>query len=350
MLPWSGFAAVNSHDGAGSMNQIRWGRGRWFTGGLLIAGLLVGVGYGQTPGGQAPAGPAASAATAAQSSSPDKIVLKVGDQSVTQGEIERFIQGLTPEAKKALANQGRRPLGDEFELMLVLSQDALSHHLDSTPAFQEMLAMRRRQLLATVAYQEIVRQSVVTPEETSRYFAAHQSEFEEAQIEQVVIRKKPEGAKEGTPGFTAEEAKTRAEEIRKALSSGDDPKKVAEKYQVPNLVRVDAEPYFVHRGAMRADMEKAAFELKDGQVSEVFDFGQALVFFKLVSHKVGELKNVSSQIENTIRQQKVNSALDARKKNAKVWMDDGYFAAPSQAGPQGAVKPPVLTGGPATPK
>jgi parvulin-like peptidyl-prolyl isomerase len=277
-------------------------------------------------------------------------VLKVEDVSVTQGEIERFIQGLAPQAQKALAYQGRRPLGDEYVLMLLLSQEALSHHLDSTPAFQEMLLLRRRQLLATAEYQEIVRQSPVTPEEISSYFAAHQSEFEEAQICQVVIRKKPEGAKEGTPGFTAEEAKTRAEEIRKALSSGDDPKKVAEKYQLPNLVRVDANPQFVHRGQMRPDMEKAAFELKPGQVSEVFDLGLSLAFVQVVSRKVDELKDVSSKIENTLRQQKINSALDALKKKAKVWMDDGYFAAPSQAGQQGAIKPRVVPEGPTTPK
>ena len=332
------------------MNQIRWGRGRWFTGGLLIAGLFVSLAYGQTSGGQAPAGPAPSVATAAQPASPDKVILKVGDESVTQGELEAVVNSLTAQAQKSLSVQGRRPLGNQYALMILLSQEAVSHHLDSTVAFQRALAMARRQILAQTAYQEIVRESAVTPEETSKYFAAHQSEFEEAMIRQVVIRKRLENAKEGTPGLTAQEAKTRAEEIRKALSSGDDPKKVAEKYQVPNLLRVDAEPSSVHRGAMRADMEKAAFELKDGQVSEVFDFGQALVFFKLVSNKVEELKNVSSQIEKTLQQQKVNSALDALKKSAKVWMDDAYFAAPSQAGPQGAVKPPVLPGGTATPK
>jgi hypothetical protein len=65
---------------------------------------------------------------------------------------------------------------------------------------------------------------------------------------------------------------------------------------------------------------------------------------------VQELNNVSSQIENTLRQQKVDSAVDTLKKNAKVWMDEDYFAPPSQAGQPGAVKPPVLPGGPTTPK
>jgi parvulin-like peptidyl-prolyl isomerase len=306
--------------------------------------------YGRPPGGQAPAGPAASAATAGQSSSPDKIVLRVGEASATQGEIEGFIEGLPPEAQKTLAKQGRRPIADEFVLMLVLSQQALNHHLDSTPAFRQMLALQHRELLARTAYREIVQQAVVTPEEISKYFAAHQSDFAEAQIQEVVIRKKPEGAKEGTPGLTAEEAKTRAEEIRKALSSGDDPKKVAEKYQVPNVVRVDPQPFSVHHGNMRADMEKAAFELKDGQVSEVFDVGQDLMFFKVVSHKAVDLRLVSSQIGNKLQQQKIKNAVDALKKDAKVWIDEGYFGAPSPAGAQGGVKPQVLKAEPATPK
>jgi len=309
----------------------------------------VGIAYGQSTGGQAPGGPAPSAA-ASQSPTPDKIVVKVGDESITQGEIERFIQGLAPQDQKTLASRGRRALGDEFVLMLVLSQESVSHHLDSTPAYREMLALRRRQLLASLMYQEILRESVVTPEETSKYYAAHQSDFGEAQIQQVVIRTKPEGAKEGTPGFTAEEAKTRAEEIRKALSSSDDAKKIAEKYQVPNVIRVDAEPFSVRRGSMRPDMQKAAFELKDGQVSEVFELGPSLVFFKVISHRVPELKDVSSQIENNLRQQKVNSTLDGLKKNANVWMDESYFAAPAPAGQPGTVNVPAPAAPPPAPK
>jgi len=316
------------------MNQIRWGRGRWLMGGLLMGGLLVGVAYGQAPGGQAPAAPAAKAAKPQESSSPNKVVLKVGDKSLTQGEVEGFIQGLSPQAQSALAHQGRRPLGDQLVNMIVLSQEALSHHLDSTPAFNQMLDVHRREILATLAYQEILRQCAVTPEEISKYYASHQSEFEEAKLYQVVVRKKPQGAKEGTPGFTAEEAKTRAEEIRKALISGEDIKKVAEKYQLANVVRVDTYPGIVRRGEMRADLEKAAFELKEGQVSEVFDLGVVLAFIRVDSHKMEELSAVSKNIENTLQKQKIDSALDALKKKANVWLDESYFAGSSQPGPQ----------------
>lgn len=327
------------------MDQIRWGRASWLTGGPLIAALLMGVVYGQAAGGQAPPGATPSPAPAApQASSPDKVVLKVGETSITQGQIEKAIQGLTPQAQNSLARQGKKPIGDDYVMMLVLSQQALSNHLDSTPAYKEMLALSRLKILAGQEYQEIVQRAVVTPEETSKYYAAHQSDYEELQALLVVVRKKPEGAKEGTPGFTPEEAKTRAEEIHKAFVAGGDPKQVADKYQMENVVRVDAQPSTVRRGSMRPDLEKAAFELKPGQVTDVFDLGQALVFAKVVSHQTEDLKNVSSKIENTLRQQKINSAVDALKTNAKVWMDDAYFAAPP--GPHAPPKPQTTVGSP----
>ena len=329
------------------MDQSRRGRGRWLAVGPAIAAFLIGVACGQAARGQAPGQATPGSAPTAQASSPDKVVLKVGDTSITQREVERAIQGFPPQAQRNLAVQGRRPLGDEFVKLLVLSQEALRQHLDSTPDFKDLLALDRLKILAEQEYQEIVRRAAVTPEETSKYYADHQSDFDAVQVLQVVVRKKPEGAKEGIPGFPAEEAKARAEEIHKAFIAGDDPKKIADKYRMENFVRVDEQPYAVRHGSMRADMEKATFELKPGQVTDVYDLGQALVFVKVVSHQAEELKNVSARIENTLRQQKINAALETLKQNSKVWMDNAYFSAP--AGPPAQPKPPTAVGGPTTP-
>jgi len=330
------------------MGQVTWGRASWMTAGAMIAALAVSVVSGRAAGGQAPAGSTPSPAPAAAPASPDKVVLKVGDQSITEEQIEKAIHALPPQAQNSLARQGKKPFGDEYVLMLVLSQEALSNHLDESPDYKETLALTRLKILAQEEYQQIVQRAVVTPEETSKYFAAHQNEFEELQVLQVTVRKKPEGSKEGTPGFSPDEAKTRAEEIRQAFIAGQDPKQVAEKYQMANVVRVDSQPFAIRRGQMRADMEKAAFDLPPGQVTELFDFGTALGFVKVVSHQPGDLKSATPKIESTLRQQKITSALDALKVNSKVWMDDSYFTSPT--GQQGPPKPSLTPGAPPVPK
>jgi parvulin-like peptidyl-prolyl isomerase len=86
---------------------------------------------------------------------------------------------------------------------------------------------------------------------------------------------------------------------------------------------------------MRPEMEKVVFALKDGEVSEIMDVAQALAFFQVTGHSTAELKDVSTQIEQTLQKQKVEAAVTDLKKKTTVWMDDQYFAAPLTA-PAGA--------------
>ncbi len=330
------------------MDQIRWRRAIGLTGGALIAALVAGVAYGRAAGGQAPGGTTPSPAPTAAPSSPDKVVLKVDDQSVTEEQIDKAIHTLPQQAQNSLARQGKKPLGDEYVVMLVLSREALSDHLDESPDFKETLALTRLKILAQEEIQRIQQRAVVTPEETSNYFAAHQSDFDELQVLQVTVRKKPEGAKEGTPGFPPEEAKARTEEIRQAFIAGQDPKQVADKFQMANIVRVDSQPFTLRRGQGPADMVKAAFELKPGQVTEAFDFGTSVGFVKVVSRQTEDLKTATPRIEGILRPQKINSALDALKAKSKIWMDDAYFASPT--GPQIPPKPAATPSAPAVPK
>ena len=304
-----------------------------------MVGLSVGAAYGQTPAGQKPSGLVLSDALTPQTTS-DKVVLKVGEQSVTQGDMDALIRTLNPQVQQSLATQGRRPLGEEYATMLVLSQQALSDHLDASPVFRRMLAMQRLQLLAQAAYQKLAEQNALTPGETNSYFAAHASDFDQVMIRRIVIRKKQEGEKEGL-GLTAEEAKVRAAAIRKALLSGEDIKKVTEQFQVKDIVIISAEPTAVRRGTMPQDIEKGIFALKDGQISQDFDYPQSTAFFQVTGHRPAELKDVSAQIENTLRQNKVKSALDELKKSAQIWMDENYFGAAVAPTLHGAVKTAV---------
>lgn len=270
--------------------------------------------------------PAASQSAAETSS--QKVVLKVGEAQVTKAEIDYLISSLSPQAQKALATRGKRPVGDEYAMMVLLSEKAKSEHLDATPEFQRRIALEKLQLLAQAEYRRIARNITVSQEEISTYYNAHKAEFEEARLREFVVRKKPANAKPGSPGLPVVEAKARLAAIQKAIEAGGDLKQVAKQFDVPNTVIVNPEPVTVRKGEMLPALDKAAFELKDNQFSQPVDTPRALVLLQMVKLQQPDLQAVSGEIENSLRQQKIKSTLDDMKAKANIWMDPEYFKAP----------------------
>lgn len=326
---------------------------------LLLSGLITGVAWGQAP---KPAAASPTAAVAGQPASPtlvtpeppDKIVLKVGDQQFTKADIDYLIEHLDPRTQAAIASKGRKPLGEQYALIVSLSQRAKLHHLDETPDFIHKLAFQRQQLEAQTAYEEINQQTKVSPEDVEKYYTDHAGDYDEISVRQFVIREKAADPKADAahpsaltgPGLAPEEAKAKAQAIRKAVTAGTDIKKVMEDFKSPGDIIIEADPRKVHHGGMRPDMEKIAFALKDGEVSEPVEVPQALVFFQVTGHNHIDLKTATPDIEKTLKPQKVEASVTEIKKTAVVWMDDQYFAVPpAPAAPSlgpGAPAPPAV--------
>jgi len=317
---------------------------------VLLLGLGVGIARAQAPAASKAATPPASkpaAATASAVESPNTVVLKVGNKKFTKADLDFLIDSMNPQARHALASQGKKPLGEQFSALVILSEEAQKRQLDKTPAFQQKLALETEQLEAQAAYDEIVQQAKVSPEEVNQYYSAHTDEFDQVMVRQVVVRKRAANATSG-PGIPEADAKSRVEAIRKALTAGTDIKKVTEDFKAPGDIIIEPDPRAVRHGGMRPDMEKAVFALKDGEATDVFDLGQALAFFQVTGKSHAELKDVSAQVEQKLQKEKVDTAVEDLKKKTTVWMDDQYFAAPpappaepahGEPANKGAVKP-----------
>jgi len=317
---------------------------------IMLVGLGVSAAFAQQL--SSPAKPAAATPTVKKAGtetapmpsaaiSPEKVVLKVGEAQVTKGDIDFLVSNLKPQDQHNLTTMGMRPLGDEYARMLMLSQQALNDHLDSAPGIRERIQLQREQMLAQAEYQKMAGEIKVSPEEITQYFSTHQLEFETAEVREFVIRKKAEGAKEPAIGFSPQEAQAKVDSMRKALAAGTDPKKVKQDFEIANVVMIDPEPHPVKRGQLLPPLDKAAFELKDGQVSEPMDTPQAIVFLQVVGHKSQDEKEAASGIENTLKQQKLDAGLADLKKKTNIWMDDDYFKAQAAVTPASAPQAPA---------
>jgi hypothetical protein len=307
-------------------------------GSALLSGLMVAAGLAQSPKPPAstPAPAQSAPAAGGEAAIPaDTVVMKVGTRQFTKADIDMVISTLPPQVQTALASRGKKDLGDQYALLQALSQQAEAQHLDQSPQFKQKLAFQKAQLEAQEAFEALNSRADVTPEEIQQYYNAHLDDYDEITVRQIIVRKKAAepgsdpahaaAAASSGPGLSVADAKTRAEAIRKELLAGTDIKKITDEFKSPGDVIIDAEPRTIRHGGMRQDMEKVAFGLKEGEVSEPVDVPQALVLFQVIKHSHSDLKSVTPEIEKKLKQEKVQASIDSVKNNANIWMDEAYF-------------------------
>jgi parvulin-like peptidyl-prolyl isomerase len=276
------------------------------------------------------------------------VVLRVGSAQVTESEIDTFAAGLGPRARAIIANQGLRPVGEEYVKTLLLLRRALDDHLDQSPAVRAQLELLREQVLAQAEYQKMANDVMPSPEEVSQYFAAHKSEFDSVQVREFLIRKRPQGSQDPKAGLTAEEAKAKAEAVRKALLAGTDIEKVAQDFTTPasDVMLIDRKPRTFRPDQMMPALAKATLAVKDAGVAEPVETPQAFIVVKVYGYQHPELKEVTTEIEGKLQREKLGAALDDLRKKAEVWMDEGFFSA-KPVKPASAIPPPALAPAPA---
>ncbi len=255
------------------------------------------------------------------------MILKVGNLQVTEGEFESRIsdiEGQSGDADKGVSEKDRRKLGDDYASVLMLSQQALANHLDSSPEVSRQLAIARMQVLSDAEFANLMRQAQPTFEEITQYYSAHLSDYDEVQIRRLFIWKRRDNSKDATV-LSSQVVRARADQVRQAYASGIDIKKLSADLSKSGDGMLDPEPLTFTRGELSPQMEKVAFSLKQGEWTEFEDTPARLLLIQLVKHDRQQLGQVRSHIEKGLQGQKMQAMLDDLKKKAGIWVDEQYF-------------------------
>lgn len=293
---------------------------------LILTSLATAPVRGQEPVNPNPTSDSSSASTKVAAAS-ERVILKVGDIAVTQGEFESRIRDIEPQeadASEGAMDKDRRRLGDDYASVLVLSQQAVANHLDNSPEVRRRLAVARMQVLSDAEFSSLMQQAQPTFEEVSQYYAAHASDYEVVQIRRLFIWKQRENSN-SAPVLTSQAARARAEQVRNAYASGTDANKLSGDLTKSQQGMLDSNPLTFSRGELSPQMEKVAFSLKEGEWSEVEDTPAHLLLIQLVKRDHQQLGQVSSHIEKQLQDQKLQVLLDDLKKKSGIWMDEQYF-------------------------
>ena len=268
-------------------------------------------------------------------SADEHVVLKVGNKQITEAEFEARIEDIEGEKDADADREGptkkdRRRLGDDYVSVLMLSQQAVKNHLDTTPEIARKLEVGRIQILSDAEFARLMEQSKPTSDEVTQYYKAHQSEFAEVQIRRLFIWKKSPESK-NTHGLSPEVARARADEILKASAAGTDTAPMVEAFKNSDVALLDPQPLTFPRGELSPAMEKTAFSSPVGKWSQVQESAESIILIQLLKRNPQQLGEVASLIETRLQNQKMEAKLDELKKSAGVWMDEKYFGAATGA-------------------
>jgi peptidyl-prolyl cis-trans isomerase C len=309
----------------------------------------------QTPPAPAPAAPAAPAGQPAAKAPtvtlqpalppvpaavpPDKVVLTIGDEKVTAGEIDHLIN-MIPEQYRNQARTARRQFAENVIRLKVMAQEARRRKLDQTPAYKDQLAFQSEQLLAQTLYQNMLTTAKVDDATAQSYYDQHKSEYEQVKARHILIRFKgsPVPLRAGQKELTEEEALAKAQEIRKKLVDGADFAALAksESDDVGSAANGGDLGTFSH-GRMVPAFEQVAFTLPVGQISEPVksQFGYHII--KVESRQDKSFADARPELEKKLPAEMVQKEMEQLKNSTAVVMDPEYFG-PAPA----AIRPPSL--------
>lgn len=266
-------------------------------------------------------------ATAQAQPAGDPIIIASGDVSIRQSEFESALKTLPAEYQQYAMGPGKKQFAEDFLRMKLLAAEGLKNGLDKDPEVVKQLSLMRENLVANAQMQRIEKGITITDEDLKKAYEANKNEYEQVKARHILVAfKGSPAAQEGKPELTEEQAKAKAEELRKQIVGGANFDEVAKKESddVGSGSRGGDLGAF-GRGQMVPEFEKAAFEGKAGEVSQVIrtQFGYHII--KVDEHVTTPFDQVKANLERAQRQEKLQAKLDEMKNAAKVTFNDAYF-------------------------
>ncbi len=199
-----------------------------------------------------------------------EVLAKVGKYTLTLKEFNEQVKSLPPQLQMAIAKnpQLKKQLLKRWVDLTLMALEARKEGYQNRPDVKRRIEEVINALLA----QEYIRKNISDPanvsdKEIKDYYEKHKSQFmqpEQVKASHILIR-----VPSGADNKKWNEAKKKAQDIRKQIMAGEDFATLAKKYsQDPGSKSRGGDLGYFKKGQMVPDFEKAAFSLKKGEVSQ----------------------------------------------------------------------------------
>jgi peptidyl-prolyl cis-trans isomerase C len=289
---------------------------------LAFAALLA----AQMPPQPAPATPHPAPAPSVD---PNTVVITFGDRRLTALQYEVLIKTLLPADQQASAlGAGRRLFAERLIAMFLLADEAIKQGLDKRADIAVQLSFQRENILEAAMFKDMVQSAVVPDADVQAWYDAHQADFATVSARHILI------AVPGKPERSDDEARAKAEAIRKRLLAGEDFATLAkqESDDTATAIKGGDVGEFKH-GKMVAQFEQAAFALKPGDISEPVRSAYGYHIIQVQSHSVKALADVKADILAQLKPNVARKETDALLSQIPYKIDDTFFGPAPAAAP-----------------
>lgn len=256
---------------------------------------------------------------------------------ITRAEFEKVLSVVQPMPKAA-----QKQFASRYVMVLLLADKAHEMGLDHGPSFDEQMYLQRLQVLAKMAGEEMQKEAAkVADSEIEDYYNQHAADFRTISYDKLYIPKQKQDSSQKPNDPDAQkkrdaseaEMKDEAEKLRTRAAAGEDFAKLQqEAYDFAGLklkasnTRVDK----VKKTALYTG-DAAIFDLKKGDVSQVFTDPQGFMIYKVEDFQDQSLPDSHDEISRTLQNQKLKGLSDTVQKSAteKATYDNAYFGTPA---------------------
>lgn len=269
-------------------------------------------------------------AAAPAAATADPVIISAGDCVIKQSEFESALKSLPPEYQQYAQGPGKKQFADDFLRMKMLAAEGMKNGLDKDADVQKQLSLMKENLVANAQLQKIDKSIKVSDEDLKKVYDASLKDYEQVKASHILIAfKGSPAAQKDKPELTEEQAKAKAEDLRKKIVGGADFAETAKKESDDTGSGArGGELGSFGRGQMVPEFETAAFSAKPGDVTPVVrtQFGYHII--KVEAHDYTPFEGVKASLEKKEHQKRLQDALDAMKDKNKPTYNEAYFAPP----------------------
>ncbi|HEY1659273.1 MAG TPA: peptidylprolyl isomerase [Candidatus Sulfotelmatobacter sp.] len=274
---------------------------------------------------------------------------------ITRRQFEKMASGLSPNVTPQL----KRQLSNVLPRDIAMSEIAKKKGLDKTPAYEETVKFAKMQILTTQLQRSAQEQAdKISDADIDAYYKKNSEAYDQFSLDRLFIprnkqsepeklededkmtdaqKKAKEDADKAKQEQGQQELDKLADSMRERAAKGEDFAKLQKEAYEAAGMKMEA-PNVNLPKVRRTGLPPAhagVFDLKVGDVSQVISDNGGHYIYKVVSKQVLPLDQVSQEIHNTLKNQRMKDAMEQYTGSYHVETNEAYFGPPGPQAPMG---------------